>query len=131
MHGLAFKIAAAARDLVLEDLGHGEMLHQGDDIGETFVEGENVEVRRLAKAVVHSVENGMYGLVRDNIVRQASENTGARDVVHRVVGCGFEVAQAQSSCFPKDRRKHFLSETRADESGDAARIGCRRIRPSG
>ena len=53
------------------------MLEERDDVGEGFVEGENVGVVRLVEARVHTVEQRVRGLVRDDVVRQAGEHEGA------------------------------------------------------
>ena len=54
-----------------EQLRDHEVLEQGDDVGEGFVKGEHVGVRRLDEAAVHSVEHGVRRLVGDDVVRQA------------------------------------------------------------
>jgi hypothetical protein len=45
-HRLALEVPPGLRDLVLEHRGQREVLHERHDVGERFVEGERVAVRR-------------------------------------------------------------------------------------
>ena len=57
------------------------MLHQGDDVGERFVQREHVGVGRLVEAAVHAVEDGVRRLVGDDVVRQARVDAAAGHVI--------------------------------------------------
>src|SRR5262245_18349566 len=60
---LAFKIAPALRDLIFQDLLHGEMLHERNDVRKRFMKREDIGIRRLIEAPVHSIEDGMRRFV--------------------------------------------------------------------
>ncbi len=93
--GLGLEISPGARDLVLEHRGHGEVLHEGHDVGEGLVEGEHVAVGRDPEAAVHPVEDGVRRLVGDDVVRQAGEHRAPRHVVARIVLRRAEVPEPQ------------------------------------
>ena len=57
---------------------------------------EHVRVGRLVEAAMHAVQNGVRGLMRDDVVRQTGIDAAAGHVVARVVGRHLEVAEQQS-----------------------------------
>ncbi len=71
---LTLQVAAAAPDLVLQNLPEGEVLHQRDDIRKALVERQHIRIGRLRKAVVHAIENRVRRLMRDDIVGEATED---------------------------------------------------------
>ena len=93
-HAFAREVAAGARDLVAQHARIGEVLEQRDDVGERLVEGEHILIHRLVEARVHAVEQRVRGLVRDDVVRQASEY-GRAGRVPAVFRRGLEIAEQQ------------------------------------
>ena len=57
------------------------MLHQRHDVGEGFMEGEDVGIRRLEEVTMHAVEQRVGGFVGDDVVRQAGEDHAAGHVL--------------------------------------------------
>ncbi len=72
------QVAPGPGDLESHQLGHGEMLEQGHDVGEGLVEGRDVRVRGLLEAAMQAVQQGMGHLVGDDVGGQAGEHHGAR-----------------------------------------------------
>ena len=68
---------------------------QRDDVGEALVQRQHVRVGRLVEAAVHAVEDGVGGLVGDDVVREAGVDAAAGHVVAGVVRRGLEVAEQQ------------------------------------
>ena len=60
---------------------NGEVLEQRHDVGERLVKGQHVGIARLLVSRMQAVEQGVRGLVRDDVVRQAGEDQAARQVV--------------------------------------------------
>ena len=60
--------------LIPQDPWIREVLEQRDDIRECFVEGKDIGVDGLIKPRVHAIQQRMRRLMRNNIVRQASEH---------------------------------------------------------
>ena len=90
------EVASVLSDLVAENAGKAEVLHQGHDVGECFVEGQGVGVARLDESMVHPVEQRVGGLVGDDVVRQAGEYSPARQISARSLHRGREVAEKES-----------------------------------
>ena len=65
---IAAQRAAAVGDLVPDHVGHREMLEQSDDVGETLVEGEDVDIGRVDRAAMDAVQDRMRGLVGDDVL---------------------------------------------------------------
>src|SRR2546423_601570 len=70
------------------------MLEQRDDVGKGLVEGQHVLVNRLVEARVYAVEQGMRRLVRNDVVREAREDRGARRIPS-ILYSGREVSEEQ------------------------------------
>ncbi len=54
------------------------MLEEGDDVGESFVEGEDVRIGRLAETAVQAVKQSMRRLMGDDIVRESAKYDAMR-----------------------------------------------------
>ena len=63
------------------------MLEQGHDVGEALVKGQHIDVGGLGEALMQPVEEGMRHFMGNHIMRQASEDCGARGDLHRALGC--------------------------------------------
>ena len=74
---LLLEITARGRDLVAQRLGKREVLKQRDDIGERLVEGKDIRIGRFAESAVDAVQQGVRGLVGDDIVRNRREDDAA------------------------------------------------------
>ena len=99
-HVFGAEIAARSRDLMPQDLGVGEVLKEGDEIGERLVKGQDVAISRLEKVALHTVEDCVRGLVGDDVVRQARERHAARHAIGGRLGTRREVAEKQRLLVP-------------------------------
>ncbi len=88
-------VAAGPLNLVSEDLAEREVLEERNDIGKGLVERQHVRVRRSIEATVHAVEQGMRGLVGDDVVRQAGEDHAPRHMTSGIVVRGLKVPEEQ------------------------------------
>ena len=77
---LAAQVAARPGDLVRQHFRKREVLKERDDVGEGFVERQDVRVGRLHEVLVEAVEQRMRRLVRDDVVRQAREDHAAGEL---------------------------------------------------
>ena len=71
------------------------MLQDRDDVGEAFMEGEHVGVGRHRVVLAQPVQDGMRGLVRDDVVRQRGEHDLSGQVGSGVVVRRGEVPEQQ------------------------------------
>jgi hypothetical protein len=67
-HRLGFQIAACPANLIFENFGNRKVLEERNDVGEGFVQSQNIEIGRLVEAAMHAIENRVGGFVRDDIV---------------------------------------------------------------
>ncbi|OPZ88025.1 MAG: hypothetical protein BWY76_00161 [bacterium ADurb.Bin429] len=72
------QVAACFGDLLAQHRRVGEMLEEGHQVGNGFVQRQHVDIRWLHKARVQAIHQRMGGLVSDNIVREAGERRAAR-----------------------------------------------------
>jgi hypothetical protein len=92
-HVLLRQIAASLFDLVSQGFGETEMLEQSHDVGKRFMEGENVGIGPLRETRVQAIEQGVRGLVGDNVMRQTGENDPTRQILARVGPGSWEIAE--------------------------------------
>ena len=71
------------------------MLHQRDDIGEGFVKSQHVRIGRFIKLLVHPVQNCVRRFVRNDVMRKASVNSAARNVISGIAGRSLEVTKQE------------------------------------
>lgn len=76
-----------------QHLGQREVLEKCDEVGERLVKGEDVRITRFAEAPVHAVEQCVRHLVRNNVVRQASEHREARQVATNIGHRGWKISE--------------------------------------
>jgi hypothetical protein len=76
-----------------QDLGEGEVLEDGDDVGESLVKAEDVAVRGLEVARPQAVDERVRHLVGDDVVREAAEDGLPREVRARLLLVGPKVAE--------------------------------------
>ena len=92
---LRAQVPACLLERLGEDVAEREVLEDGHDVRESFVEGEDVRVRRLEQPRPQPVDHRMRGLVRDDVLGEAGEDGLAREVgPHLAVG-STEVAEQQ------------------------------------
>ena len=92
---VAEEVSLGGCDLVAQDLGKGEVLQQRHDVGEAFMEGEHIGIGGIDELAMHAVEQGVRGLVGDDVLRKAGEDHAARQLFAGVVVVGVEVAEQQ------------------------------------
>ena len=105
---------------------------QRDDVGEALVQRQHVGVGRLVEAAVHAVEDGVGGLVGDDVVRQAGVDAAAGHVVAGVVRRGLEVAEQQRDLLRAVEGVGLPERVRADGQlldEAAVVVGVLRVRP--
>ena len=90
------------------------MLKERHDIGKGFMQRQNVEIGRFVEAAVHAIENGVSGLVRDDVVREAGVNGAAGSVVARIVLGSLKITQQQRDFRRAVIRIGFVERVRAD-----------------
>ena len=101
---------AVAADLEVEQradhVGQREQRQQRHDVGEPLVEGRLIGRRRLQVSLAQSVEDGVGGLVRDHVMRQAG--------VDRLSAGTLEVAEEYPPVVPGVERVRIRERVRGD-----------------
>ncbi len=72
------------------------MLEQRHDVGKAFVEGEDVDVRRLEEQRPQAIHDRVGHLVRDDVVGQAGKNDLAGQIWTGIDRVGVEIAEQDS-----------------------------------
>ncbi len=80
-----------------ERVGDAEVLQEGHDVGEGLVEGRRVRSGGIHEVRPDAVEQGVGGLVRHDVVREARVDDLAGEVLARIVPGGAEIAEQQPS----------------------------------
>src|SRR5262249_10474923 len=93
---LGFEITSSATQLLLENSSHCEVLHQGNDIRKRFMQRQDVGIRWLVEVRIDSIQYGVGGFVRHNVVGQACVNAVVGYMIFGIVWGRLEVAELQA-----------------------------------
>jgi len=91
--GAATEVPACSGDLVAQDFGVGEVLQEGDDIGERFMEGVDIRVGGFGEVDMHPVQNGVGHFMSDDVVGETGKDHATGIGVSGVGVFGGEVAK--------------------------------------
>jgi hypothetical protein len=92
---LLFQVAPGAGNLLPQDLKVGELLEEGQDVRKGFVEGPEVSIGRLYEPAVQAVQQGVGGLMGDDVVGQAGKHNFSRHILPGHSRCRGEVTEKQ------------------------------------